>query len=189
MRISSHYRDLNAALHRSDPEYGRAAYALAEGVSIIARKNGLMNLLDYGCGKGTLKTAMATMAPDINISEYDPAIPGKDAEPVPADFVVCIDVLEHVEPETLQAVLDHIKSLSVFGALFVIDTVPAKKTLSDGRNTHLIVEDLAWWQERVGQHFHIDAAQYLDLKTPRRLLIVCSPQTALQEESIASGEK
>jgi hypothetical protein len=32
-----------------------------------------------------------------------------------------------------------------------IDTLPARKRLSDGRNAHLIIEDQDWWTEMI-QH-------------------------------------
>ena len=41
----------------------------------------------------------------FEIKEYDPAIPGKDSLPEPADIVVCSDVLEHIEPNYLLNVL------------------------------------------------------------------------------------
>ena len=103
MRISSTYRDLNRDLHRSNPDDGRAAPALAPWVVDFAKQSGVQTLLDYGCGKGTLKPAILAQAPDLIVAEYDPAIPGKDSEPQPCDIVVCIDVLEH-EPVQVEVV-------------------------------------------------------------------------------------
>ncbi len=147
MRISSEYRDLNLKLHRSNPDYGRVAHAIAPWVVEFAKEGGVRSFLDYGCGKGTLRPAILALAPDLIVAEYDPAMPGKDAPPEPCDVVACIDVLEHVEPDCLSDVLSHIQELGFGGAFFIIDTVPAQKTLADGRNAHLIVEDLAWWKK------------------------------------------
>jgi hypothetical protein len=59
--------------------------------------------MDYGCGKGTLGAKLP-----FPIWEYDPAIPGKDGVPRPADLVVCLNVLEWVEKDMLDNVLGDI---------------------------------------------------------------------------------
>lgn len=106
------------------------------------------SILDYGCGAGTLGTALKAQAWPFDFREYDPAVPGKDAMPRPADLVVCTDVLEHIERDRLDTVLGHIRALSMQGTFLVISTVPAHKSLPDGRNAHLIVESPDWWRER-----------------------------------------
>ncbi len=80
------------------------------------------SVLDYGCGKGTLAEAVS-----FEIREYDPAIAGKDENPLPADLVICTDALEHIEPEYLDAVLVHIASLTRMAAFFVVHTGRAQK--------------------------------------------------------------
>ncbi len=81
--------------------------------------------------------------------EYDPAIEGKDGRPVFADLVVCTDVLEHIEPDRLDNVLTHLRTLARRAVFVVINTQPSNKTLTDGRNAHLIVEPAVWWYERL----------------------------------------
>ena len=172
MRISPEYRDLNQQLHRSNPEYGRAAHGIAPWVVQFAQEGGVRSLFDYGCGKGTLRPAVLALAPDLIVAEYDPAMPGKDRTPDPCDVVVCIDVLEHVEPDCLHDVLSHIQALGLGGAFFIIDTVPAQKALADGRNAHLIVEDLAWWQEILSEYFDVKVAQPLAPDQPPRIMVI-----------------
>ena len=46
MRISDTYRDLNLDLHRSNPDYGRAAHALAPWVVEFAQASGARSLLE-----------------------------------------------------------------------------------------------------------------------------------------------
>ena len=58
-------------------------------------------------------------------------------------------MLEHVEPLYLDTVLQFIEQQSEKYAWLRIDTQPATKILSDGRNAHLIIEDEAWWRERL----------------------------------------
>jgi 2-polyprenyl-3-methyl-5-hydroxy-6-metoxy-1,4-benzoquinol methylase len=76
-------------------------------------------------------------------------VPGRDVLPKPSDVVVCTDVLEHIEPEKLDAVLDHILRLTGYFAHLVISTRPANAVLPDGRNAHLIVETPDWWLEKI----------------------------------------
>lgn len=106
--------------------------------------------LDYGCGRGTLKQAMDRETINhglqpLPMREYDPGIVGKDEMPQPADLVVCTDVLEHIEKDRLKNVLWHLKSLARKGLYLIIASGPARETLPDGRNAHLIQQPAAWW--------------------------------------------
>jgi 2-polyprenyl-3-methyl-5-hydroxy-6-metoxy-1,4-benzoquinol methylase len=107
---------------------------------------GTKDVLDYGCGKRTLETALG-----FEIANYDPCIPGLDSPPKAHDIVVCTDVLEHIEPECLDAVLSDIRRCTKRVAFLLIATRPAKKFLADGRNAHLIQKDEKWWSERLAQ--------------------------------------
>lgn len=120
----------------------------AKHVAAVKTFAGSLNagtILDYGCGRGALADAMAPQ----RVSQYDPGIPGKDGMPKPVDLVVCTDVLEHIEPDRLDAVLDHIKRLAAKGVYLVIATRPAKAVLADGRNAHLIVKPAEWWIDKI----------------------------------------
>jgi hypothetical protein len=114
-------------------------------------------VLDYGCGRGTLLSALwdkhATLPFDF--LEYDPAIPEKDTKPTKADLVVCGDVLEHIEPDCLYAVLDDIRGIARSAVFLVVATQPAAKFLSDGRNAHLIVEPAEWWLPKLMQRWRV----------------------------------
>src|SRR5688572_27897097 len=145
MLISPQYARLNAELHRTNPHYGTSSAKRAAAIRAEAGRHGCRSVLDYGCGKGGLRAALGF---SLDVREYDPAIEGKNERPKPADLVVCTDVLEHVEPECLDAVLDDLRSLALKAVFLVVSTVPSKKTLADGRNAHLIVEPLEWWLPR-----------------------------------------
>ena len=112
-------------------------------------------VLDYGCGQGKLKKALRPMLRRIDIDdkvdirEYDPGVPGKDELPEPADFVICSDVLEHVEPECLEDVLTHLYYVTKKFALIVIALNESNTVMPDGRNAHLIIEDTNWWKKKV----------------------------------------
>lgn len=149
--ISDGYRKLNAQLHELSPAYGTSGQRYVADVLKLMREHDLVTVLDYGSGKGTLKRNL----PDRDVREYDPAIPGKDSRPEPADLIVCTDVLEHVEMEHLDAVLRDLQSLCLGLLYVVVSTVPAVKTLPDGRNAHLVVQSADWWRGKFAAHFRI----------------------------------
>ena len=148
-RISPEYLELQRAYHAEKDHYGTMGSRYVDGVRQLIKDVGAKSVLDYGCGKGTLRKELG----DI-VREYDPAIPGKDGEPEPADIVVCTDVLEHIEPDKLDSVLEHMRCLGQWFFL-VIATRPAEKDLPDGRNAHLLIHDAAWWKSVLESRFDI----------------------------------
>lgn len=148
--ISDEYRKLNAQLHQSNPHYGTSGEKAKEQVLALARSFKTTSVLDYGCGKGRLAASLP-----FPIWEYDPAIPGKEATPRPADIVVCGDVLEHIEPEHLDDVLEDLKRCVLKVGYFVVHTGPAQKVLADGRNAHLIQQNAEWWKGKLSGFFEV----------------------------------
>jgi 2-polyprenyl-3-methyl-5-hydroxy-6-metoxy-1,4-benzoquinol methylase len=147
--LSAEYRDLQRLLHARPDGYGRSGAKNADPVLNFAADTGSRSILDYGCGEGRLKAALRDRGWTGSVHEYDPCLPSLDAEPEPADLVVCTDVLEHIEPECLDNVLSHLRSLSLKHGYFLISTVVAGKTLADGRNAHLIVQPPEWWEMKL----------------------------------------
>jgi hypothetical protein len=117
----------------------------------LARTTKSLTVLDYGCGPTNLAETSRRFFPDhrLSFSSYDPGIPGKDTLPQPADLVVCTDVLEHVEPDKIDAVLSHLFHLARRAAFVVIALRPAEKRLPDGRNAHLIIDNAVWWCDKL----------------------------------------
>jgi hypothetical protein len=74
-------------------------------------------------------------------------------------MVACIDVLEHIEPELLDNVLDHLQSLTELVVMLTIDSGPAGKTLADGRNAHLIQEPMSWWLPKLSERWELQTVQ------------------------------
>ncbi len=148
--ISAKYRKQNEMLHAMNSGYGAGGHRWAGRVVDILNRIEGESILDYGCGKGTLAKAIGS------IREYDPAIEGK-TEAAPSDLVVCTDVLEHIEPALLDNVLQHLSSVTLKRLFFNIATCPAKKSLPDGRNAHLLVRPGFWWKDRLQKHFTIEA--------------------------------
>lgn len=149
MLISDSYRAQQEQLHEN-PNYGVASVAFAPIVSEIINALEIKDLLDYGAGKCRLFGSLKGMVKHaMTLQAYDPGIPKLSGAPVPAQMVTCIDVLEHIEPDCLDAVLDDLARLTKEIGFFSIHTKPAVKVLPDGRNAHLIQQPPVWWLPRL----------------------------------------
>lgn len=177
--ISKGYLDMQRKLH-DNPEYGVGGGRHAQPIIELCERLKTTKVLDYGCGKGYLAKKMP-----FPIWEYDPAVPGKEVTPLPADIVVCADVLEHIEPENLKAVLRDLQRVTLQVGYFVVATRPAKKKLEDGRNAHLIIKDKAWWQKELSKYF--DVAKVLSPpNSDEEAHFICGPmQTPKPAEDLA----
>jgi hypothetical protein len=153
MKITPEYLAQNRKLHEAG-FYGLSGQRWTQIVLTICEAVSSRDVLDYGCGQRTLERDLG-----FAIRNYDPCIPGLDAMPAPADVVACTDVLEHIEPECLDAVLDDLQRVTRKIGFFVIATRPAKKVLPDGRNAHLIQESLQWWLPKLAARFTVARVQ------------------------------
>ena len=151
--ISENYVVEQKRLHQN-PAYGVASVAAAPLVAAVIAKLGVRTVSDYGAGKQRLYKALVSGGTDVDYFPYDPAYP-EYGPPIPAELVTCIDVLEHVEPECLEAVLQELLSLMRGYGFFTIHTGPAIKELSDGRNAHLIQQPASWWLQQLGSRFEV----------------------------------
>jgi len=153
MLISDAYREQNQKLHSDSGDYGASGHRWADTVASIAEALKTTDVLDYGCGKQTLKKKLPY------VTGYDPCIDGLDDMPSPATLVVCTDVLEHIEPECVDEVLDDLKRVTGSTILAVITPVAALKTLPDGRNAHLTQEPAEWWLPKFFARFNVQTYQ------------------------------
>ena len=153
MLITSEYLTMQKQLHEN-PGYGTSGMKSAELVKLFNDHD----ILDYGCGKRTLEKALG-----FYIFNYDPAIEGLENNNQPHNILYCGDVLEHIEPHLLDDVLQDIRRCMLVRGLLVASTVAAKKTLSDGRNAHLIIENADWWRDKLKQYFSI-TSEYISGK-------------------------
>jgi hypothetical protein len=159
--ISDQQRQLNEALHQQNDQYGNRA----DGAGMAGRlpealrrmhELGLCNsVLDYGTGKGKLvQRLQAELPAGVKVQGYDPAMPAFATKPSePVDILTCLDVLEHIEMESIDAVLRDIHALTRNFCYLVIDLQPAVKKLADGRNAHILLAPPEWWVTRIAQLF------------------------------------
>lgn len=167
--ISQSYKDLLEKVHSDKKRlqgFGGKSKNLGKFLHFY-KKWEPVSVLDYGCGKGYILNQLREKFPQTQWYGYDPAVVEyKDITTPSYECVFCNDVLEHIEPENLTAVLQHISLLSEKYIWLRIDTKPARKFLEDGRNAHLIIENKDWWISRVSS---LGKIKYSRLNTKGRL--------------------
>lgn len=154
MLISPQYQKQQEALHTDKRiNYGTTAEKYGETVSEMVNLMEVNTLLDYGSGHN--KSLLKTLKPsrECKVQCYDPGVPELSELPKPAELVVCIDVLEHIEPEFIDDVLDHLEELAQKFLFATVHTGPAGKVLPDGRNAHLIQKPAEWWLPKIMERF------------------------------------
>lgn len=159
--ISDQQRRLNESLHQKNSNYGNRA----DGAGMAGRlpealrrmhELGICNsVLDYGTGKGKLVERLKAELPrSVRVQGYDPAVPSYSQKPSGSfDILICLDVLEHIELNSIDAVLRDISELTHQFCYLVIDLQPAVKKLADGRNAHILLAPPEWWVTRIAQLF------------------------------------
>ena len=160
--ISENQKALNKSLHKKDAQFGNRAdgaglaHRLVQSIERLNKNGACSSVLDYGTGKGALvENLRRSVDKSIVIDGYDPAIDKWDQKPERTyDIVTCLDVLEHIERNTIDFVIDDIKSYCNGLAYLVIDLQPAVKRLDDGRNAHVLLAPADWWLGKIGSYFN-----------------------------------
>jgi hypothetical protein len=152
--ISDEYLEQQKALHQRD-DYGVASLNVAPMIAQLIRAKNIRSVSDYGAGKQNLKHGLAQQGiSEIKYYPYDPVFP-EYGDPRSADLVCCIDVMEHIEPEYVEAVIDELHEITKNMGFLSIATGPANKTLPDGRNAHLIQKPACWWLPLISKKFEV----------------------------------
>ena len=156
--ISPEYLAEQQKLHEN-PNYGVASLAFAPTVAALIRDNNVRSVTDYGAGKKRLQEGLAKAGVEVDYYPYDPAFPEYGEPRVGSDMVACIDVLEHIEPDRLEAVLEDLWRLKGIMYFVTVHMGPAAKVLSDGRNAHLTQQPPSWWLPRLCRYFEVHHVQ------------------------------
>jgi hypothetical protein len=152
--ISPGYLEQQKELHKN-PNYGVASFSYAPIVKQLIDQTGIRSISDYGAGKCNLRRALHELGKrDFAYYPYDPAFP-EYGPAKPAQLVCCIDVLEHIEEQFLDAVFLDLREITEQIGFFSVHTGPAIKSLPDGRNAHLIQRPSSWWLPRLCQYFEV----------------------------------
>lgn len=146
--IDQQYQQQLSAMHQ-DGKFNNGAKAYKLVKNFISEYQPI-SLLDFGCGQGGLISTIKNFHPEIAVSGYDPGNQNFNKLPSSTfDAVVSTDAIEHIEPAFLNPTLTKINELMQRCGFFRIACYPAKKSLPDGRNAHLIVETPEWWRNKI----------------------------------------
>ena len=140
-------------LHEAGKFPGFSVLKHADQIEELCRQHEAKTLLDYGSGKGEqYRVHHLDQRWDVGVRCYDPGYPPFEDFPTGKfDGVICTDVLEHVEKPDVPFILGRIFSKAKDFVFLSVCTRPAKKTLPDGRNCHLTVEDEVWWLAKIDE--------------------------------------
>ena len=155
MLISESYRTELEELHRSNEDWGTGPKMNIIQICHWMYMNNIKRVLDYGCGKGLLGLFLP-----ISVYNYDPAMPEWSADPEPEDYLLCTDVLEHVEPDCIEDVVKHLVSKFKKKAFITIALQESRVVLPRGRNAHLIIKPATWWVDLIKKHAFIEQLEF-----------------------------
>lgn len=142
------------------PEETFAGTSLLKWITVLKlliKKNKCESVLDFGCGKATcyirplvVNNKKYQKLIDYwgckNITLYDPAVNIYSRYPTSrADMVICIDVLEHIDPNNIDPFIENLYALTNKVLFIVVATVPASKVFEDGTNIHLTIKSEYQW--------------------------------------------
>lgn len=158
--ITPAHRTRMKLLHERDPEFGVIGHLWAFRVEAFIRELECESYLDYGAGRSRLSWRVGRdlklLGHECSVAEYEPAF--DHGPPTPAEFVTCIDVLEHVEKDCLEAVLFDLRRCTLEAALITISLRNAANRLN-----HPLVRSRGWWVEQISTRFaHIQEVPILD---------------------------
>ena len=193
--ISDSSRKANKELHEkfenfgSRPDAGGVLGRLPIAVDKLANDYSVKSILDYGTGKGNVvKMLRETVSNNIQVDGYDPAVDEWALKPSSKyDIITCLDVLEHVELSSLDAVLTDINNLTKKFCFLFIDLQPAVKTLSDGRNAHVLLAPPDWWISKISTHFQCQISfpiNHINGGTQKLLVSACQDAKYIPQMSL-----
>ena len=129
----------------------------------------LDSLADFGCGTGRaalgfMEHRLAVTGIDITASALD-RVPASRIQFVlaclwdlpdglgPFDWGYCTDVMEHIPPEKVDAVLASISRLVSKACVFQMSCRPDGCGALIGETLHLTVRTPGWWRSKLGMYF------------------------------------
>jgi hypothetical protein len=157
MKITEEYKNQLQMMHtgKGGKKIGYGITPPEELVKLI-KSYPITTALDFGCGQGNMIAVVLELFPHLTIQGYDPGVEQYSVFPKAVDLIYSADVLEHIEPHLIDETLKQLWNTGKY-QYHNIACYPAKKTLPDGRNCHLIIEQPEWWINKI--KFTIDRGQ------------------------------
>lgn len=159
MLYSEKHIESQKQIHEQCPAYGKASLLFAPMVSELVNANGVARLLDYGSGLGEVPRHLE-LSQKLDVQFYDPAISEFAAAPAPSEMVICLDVLDVVEAESVDSVLDDLKRLTEKMAFFAINTQEPEQeeAMAKGRE----FKPVEWWLPKILERFELHYFSRID---------------------------
>ncbi len=158
--FSAKHIQFQKQVHEECPAYGVASQVFAPMVSELINANQVKTLLDYGSGQGSVPQNLE-LNHRIDVQLYDPAIEKFEDSPNPAEMVICLDVLDAVEPECIDAILDDIKRLTNKIAFLSINT-KVREDLQVPDATQRELKQVEWWLPKLMERFELHYFSRID---------------------------
>jgi hypothetical protein len=133
-------------------------------------------IVDFGCGTGRAAARISAKGHDVLLVDFAPNCRDDEAaelpfveldlaEPMPLRerFGYCIDVMEHIPPDQVDAVIRNIMDAAE-DVFFQISTVDDRMGSLIGKHLHLTVKPHDWWRDtfwRLG--FHVTWSEEQDI--------------------------
>src|SRR6266481_9288551 len=155
-------RDKYRAMWQHEPyrKYSPGETLLSDAIAVLVPEAGA-SFIDFGCGTGRAAVGLlATGYPTIGIDLADNCLDRTVSVPlliadlahiphVVANYGLCCDVMEHIRPEDVGAVLRGIHRSCEYGVFFSIALCPDIFGATIGEPLHLSVQPAEWWEERL----------------------------------------
>lgn len=168
--------------------WNQASYRInSPGFNWAPRSLALLNpppgatIIDYGCG--VPRAVDFFRSKGLEATGCDIVALREDVRPVNlwdlpsdlgSDYAYCADVMEHIPPEKVLAVLGGIAERTKVAAAFTIASTQCTQGRRHGEVLHLTVEPKDWWMEQL-QHFWKHISHYKTDRGWRHLFITSGP--------------
>jgi len=154
------FSNKNYSIHHED----EFRYQVAK--NFIKERN-LQSIIDVGSGRGVFLKILEKEIPNIkilstNLEKYnennfefqsiDLSNPASFSNITQTyDVLTCLDVIEHLEKHTIEAVFKWFSQISFFQIL----TIANHSEIWNGKEIHLIQEGVTYWKPIIEKHFNI----------------------------------
>ena len=162
MEFMNSYEDNIRAVSYSKLEFPNTYYlAYRDLPEIIFKHVKGRNAIDFGCGTGRataalIKEGFDAKGVDIAQNAVDNSIPFELAclweKSFEAKWAYSCDVLEHIPPEHVEAVLDNMKTENCFLRVHLHEDKFGKNV---GETLHLTIQPHEWWLEQISKRWNV----------------------------------